>query len=112
MTFRIEKPGFYRQRNGKKAEVLALRNNVIIGIDAEGNVRVWQADGKILRLDQSRFDLISVWDTPEYWVNRHEDLLACYLNRHEAMDAAGANTALHRLRLVDGKLVDVTGEAL
>lgn len=53
------KPGFYRMRNGKYAEVLAVRNENIVGYDGE-SAEIWDLDGKYLASrGDSALDLIN-----------------------------------------------------
>ena len=41
----VFKPGFYRQRNGEKAEILAVRG-WLFGIDGDLSARIWSDTGR------------------------------------------------------------------
>lgn len=59
------KPGFYKTRHGEKAEVLAVRNGKLIGVDHRGDVSDWLIDGTWWEGEISVFDLVSPWDEPK-----------------------------------------------
>lgn len=50
------KPGFYTMKNGRKAEVIAVRGKMVIGMDGD-ELESWSLDGQYLPLDTSTLDL-------------------------------------------------------
>lgn len=66
--FKITKPGFYRQRNGGKAEVFAECGQWWYGVDTDGYARRWSNRGLLnphVNCDYA-FDLVAPWtDAPD-----------------------------------------------
>lgn len=72
-------PGFYKTRDGRKAEVLAVRGSIIIGVSEsydsdEMSPEYWSLDGSYNEdAGQTSLDLIAPWTEPrkprEIWVN-------------------------------------------
>jgi hypothetical protein len=114
---KIKEPGFYKEQNGGKAEVLGIRADYAFGVTSFGTAARWHiANGERtnnLGVGENA-DLIASWpDSEGYWVNRYDDGLSA--NYRSAAIARGAASktarevlATHCLRLIDGKLVDVT----
>lgn len=66
MSFKITGPGFYRQRNGGKAEVFAEREGWWYGMDYSGDAQCWRVNGswRIGGEEHHSFDIVDVWHDP------------------------------------------------
>lgn len=64
MSFQVTKPGFYRQRNGGKAEVFAVSDVGAYGAMDTGDAARWFGSGRFSLSDERNNDLISEWSEP------------------------------------------------
>ena len=68
---KIEKPGFYRTRDGQKAEVAAIHKSTLVHFCCVGWLSTaatsWTRDGMCHPTIQSPSDLISEWTDPAPW---------------------------------------------
>lgn len=68
MSFTITQPGFYRQRDGEKAEVIAIGRGTAFGFRSDGDAVNWRAETGRFFYDEndgeSYCDLVAVWSDP------------------------------------------------
>lgn len=84
--FKITSAGFYKMRNGCKAEIVGKASNgKWVGIDSDGYTSDWTTDGVFYPdIDDcvSDFDIIAPWTEPKRvkgWVNVYKDGIISFL---------------------------------
>lgn len=75
MSYVISEPGFYRQRNGGKAEVFGIRNGWAVGFDSREQPTSWLAsDGDTESGCSDHLDITGPWhepQTPSFRISDH-----------------------------------------
>ncbi len=68
MSFTIDKPGFYKTRDGRKVEIIAVNGRPpqpIIGYVVDQYIpNCWSVDGKFHQNEDSVADIVSEWREP------------------------------------------------
>lgn len=108
MTFQIKKPGFYKQRNGKKCEVAGrLCGALWVGVDGYGDLASWDAYGR-WSAEHTNRDIIAEWEEPqviEQWLNVYEDGVGFSYDTEEAANksVSGVRLELRRIKFTVGQ---------
>lgn len=105
MTFRITKPGFYRDsEGGRKCEVLAKRGEYWYGIDFDGAATQWDSRG----VSPKSYNIVAEWVEPvvETVVVLSNGEMRWRRNPYENKLVI----TTRKITLRDGKIVDVTDE--
>ncbi len=116
MTIITLTPGFWRQRDGGKAEVLAVRGDKAYGVDSDGDPMCWRMHGVVrVGAGGSENDLIAPWVEPlvlDCWQNVYPyTRWDCFPTKESADEVAGADRlSCRHLRYIDGKVIDITEE--